>query len=130
MLLNKLWVVGFLFIIWFERCHSPVVFTEKVYFLNHDDSIYVNDLNVSIVNKGCGRQWRSGKGGPPFETVWCLIQVRHKNEPVQVLNSEGKIYSGEAEITVEKVNPGGAIEDSIPPGGCRIRVKWDAETHR
>jgi hypothetical protein len=102
----------------FAGCVShPEPFTSRSYILSPRQTIQITPLQLSITNKGCGRQWE-GDTEKPF----CGLEIRHKDSTIHAGQNYKPVYIGTIKIEIDKMNPWGLTEDSIPPGGCRIIV--------
>ncbi len=83
----------------------------------------MKELDLAITNYGCGRQWESEDGKNGIERPFCNLEIKYKDSIINAGKDFKPIFIGNAEIQLDKINPWGTEEDSIPPGGCRIWVK-------
>ncbi|MCX6320151.1 MAG: hypothetical protein NTW29_22920 [Bacteroidetes bacterium] len=95
----------------------PEPFTTRQYIIAPRQTIQISQLQLSITNKGCGRQWE-GDAEKPF----CGLEIKHKDSTYHAGQNFKPVYAGTIKIEIDKMNPWGVTEDSIPPGGCRIIV--------
>ena len=98
-------------------------FTEKRIIIASNETIKIPELNLSISNTGCGRKWIAEGDKPAFERTYCGLVAKQKDSTVTGGGDFKPIYVGNVEITIEKMNPWGREEDSVPPGGCRVLVR-------
>lgn len=105
-------------------CSYPTKpFTDRKIIIASKETVTVPELNLSITNNGCGRKWVSDDGKPMYEKPYCGLVVKQKGLTVNGGGDFKPIYIGNVEITIDKMNPWGVTEDSVPPGGCRVIVK-------
>lgn len=81
-------------------------------------------------NQGCGRQWVSTNGEPAYERAFCDITVKTKDSTYHFNPARNQFFIKNIQFDIEKMNPWGRVEDSIPPGGCRIKVSKLPDTSR
>lgn len=113
---------AFLFLI--IGCSNPSKpFTERRIVIASKQTIKVPELNLLITNNGCGRKWISDGDKPAYETPFCGLDIKRDDITLHGGGDFKPIYIGNAEITIDKMNPWGAAEDSVPPGGCRVLVR-------
>ncbi len=74
---------------------------------------------MTIINAGCGRKWMTGNGG---ERPYCDLMVKMKDSVYRFGDSFEPLYIKNIKLVIDKMNPWGREEDSVPPGGCRIIV--------
>jgi hypothetical protein len=98
-------------------------FTEKMITIAANDSVSIKEIDLTVINQGCGREWYKMDGEHSGERPYCELLIRHKDLSRAVSQRSDPIYIGEVEILVDKINPWGREEDSIPPGGCRLLVR-------
>jgi hypothetical protein len=97
--------------------HHPEPFTQKTYTIAPKQTITISQLHLSITNEGCGRQWEGGAEKP-----FCGLIIKHKDSTIRAGQNAAPIYTGTIKIEIDKMNPWGVAEDSVPPGGCRLIV--------
>lgn len=100
----------------------PEKFTEKRLIIASNQTEKINELNMSITNAGCGRKWISEDDKPAYERAYCDLTVKLKDSIYHFGDSFSPLYIKNLKLVVDKMNPWGREEDSIPPGGCRITV--------
>jgi hypothetical protein len=89
--------------------------------------VNINELNMSITNGGCGRKWimEKGKEGEDiegYERAYCDVMVKTKDSTWRFGSSFKPLYIKNLKLVIDRMNPWGSWEDSVPPGGCRIIV--------
>lgn len=105
-------------------CSSqPKPFTERKIIIASKETVKVPELNLSITNNGCERQWTTEDGKAGGESAYCGLVIQRKDSIIHAGSDFKPIYIGNVEITIDKMNPWGREEDSIPPGGCRVLVR-------
>jgi hypothetical protein len=105
-------------------CSSkPKEFTEKELVIASKQTIKVRELDLSITNNGCGRQWIVEEGKPAAERPYCDLVINRKGSTIHAGSDFKPVYIGNIEIVIDKMNPWGREEDSVPPGGCRVWVR-------
>ena len=119
-------VYGFIF----SACNAPAGFTERRVIIGSGETVRIDELKIAITNKGCGRKWVSEDRKPTYEAPYCDLEVKYRDSTLHFSSGLGPFYAGAAEIRIDKMNPWGREEDSIPPGGCRIIVNKVQDTHR
>ena len=95
-------------------------FTEAAYVLKRSETLSITPLNLQVTNRGCGRQW---EGDPGTENPLCDLEIRSGDSVWYWGHSFKPFIIRDLEFTVEKMNPWNREEDSIPAGGCLIRVR-------
>jgi predicted membrane protein len=93
-------------------------FKDKKLVIASKETVQVKELDLSITNNGCGRKWVGGAEQP-----YCDILIKWKDSTISAGADFRPVYIGNIEITLDKMNPWGKEEDSVPPGGCRVWVK-------
>ncbi len=93
-------------------------FTEMKLVIASKQTVTVKELDLSITNNGCGREWVAGAERP-----YCDLEIKRKDSIIHAGGDFKPIYIGNIEILIDKINPWGREEDSIPPGGCRLWVR-------
>jgi hypothetical protein len=78
---------------------------------------------MTITNNGCGRKWIVEGDHPAFERAYCDIAINRGDKTIRAGNDSNPVYIGDVEIDIERMNPWGREEDSVPPGGCRLWVR-------
>ncbi len=105
-------------------CSSQVKdFTERKLIIASNQTVKIKELDLSITNHGCGRKWLSEGDNLPFERPYCDLVIKCKDSSFTAGEDFNPVYFGSIEITVDKMNPWGRLEDSIPPGGCQVWVR-------
>ncbi len=100
-------------------CSSqPKKFTDKKVVVASKETVKIKELDLSITNNGCGRQWESGGERP-----YCELIIKCKDSTIYAGGNFKPVYIGNIEITLDKINPWGREEDSVPPGGCRVWIR-------
>jgi hypothetical protein len=97
---------------------SQKIFTDKKLVIANKETVKIKELNLSITNNGCGRQWESGSERP-----YCDLLIKSKDSTIHFGRDFSPITIGDIQITIDKMNPWGRQEDSVPPGGCRLWVR-------
>lgn len=97
---------------------SPKEFKEKKLIVASKETVKIKQLDLSVTNNGCGRQWVSGEERP-----YCDLIIKHKDSIFYAGSNFKPVYIGNIEITIDRMNPWGREEDSVPAGGCRIWVR-------
>jgi hypothetical protein len=100
----------------------PKKFTEKRLVIASKETVRINELDMSITNGGCGRKWIVEDGHPTSERPYCELDVKIKDSTWYFGNSFDPLYIKNLKLVIDKMNPWGAWEDHVPPGGCRIIV--------
>jgi hypothetical protein len=118
---SGLYLMIIIFFIAAGSCTMPVSeFTEKKLVIGSKQTVRIPELDLVITNNGCGRKWMMDNGG---ERPYCDLVFKRKDSVLQGGGDFKPVYLGNIEITIDKINPWGMEEDSIPPGGCRVRVR-------
>ncbi len=100
-------------------CSSqPKEFTDKKLVIASKQTEKIKELDLSITNNGCGRQWESG-----VEKPYCELIIKRKDSTIHAGRDFKTVYISNIEITIDRMNPSGREEDSVPPGGCRVWVR-------
>lgn len=116
--------LSFLITIFFAAgCSSQSNFKEKRVTIPAHETVRINEIDLSIHNKGCGRKWVSEGDKPSFERPYCDLEIKRGGKSITAGGDFKPVYIGNVEIVLEKINPWGREEDSVPPGGCRVWVK-------
>lgn len=98
--------------------YPPKRFTERTLVLGSKQSTTISELNMTITNAGCGRKWMADGGEKPY----CDLTVKVKDSIYRFGQSFDPLYILNIKLVIDKMNPWGREEDSIPAGGCRITV--------
>jgi hypothetical protein len=101
---------------------SPEKFTEKRLVIASNQTVKINELDMSLTNHGCGRKWLSEDDKPAFERPFCDVVVKMKDSTWHFGDSFQPLYIKNLKLVIDKMNPWGSWKDSVPPGGCRIIV--------
>ena len=108
----------------YAGCSNPSKpFIEKKLVIASKETVKIPELDLSITNDGCGRKWVVKGDKPGYEIPYCGLLIKQKDSAIHGGSDFTPIYIGNVEITIEKMNPWGAEEDSVPPGGCRVLVR-------
>lgn len=114
-----------------SSCGNPSKpFTERKIIIGNKETIRISELDLSITNNGCGREWSSDGGHSSFEKPYCELVIRRKDSTKHAGRNFDPVYIGNVKIEIDKMNPWSREEDSIPPGGCRVIVKKMDELSR
>ena len=100
--------------------NPPKPFTEKRIVLADKQTIRIEELDMTLTNRGCGRKWMMDKGG---EKPYCGLEVKVEDSVYQFGDSFAPLFIRNLKLEIDKMNPWGREEDSVPPGGCRVIVK-------
>ena len=120
--MKRKWIyslAGFLFLVVSSCMYPPKKFTEKRLVIASKQTASIEELNMTITNSGCGRKWMTDHGG---ERTYCDIIVKVKDSIWHFGDSFDPLYIRNLRLLIDKMNPWGREEDSIPPGGCRIII--------
>lgn len=104
-------------------CSSQVAFKEKKIILKNDETVRIKEIDLTITNNGCGRKWISEDKKPSYERPYCDLEIKKGDKTITAGGDFEPVFIGNIQIIVEKMNPWGREEDSIPPRGCRVWVK-------
>ncbi len=102
---------------------SKKPFTERRIVIANEETVKIKELGMTITNKGCGRKWVSDGDHPSYEKAYCEITVERDGKTIQIGKDSEPVYFDDLEIDIERMNPWGREEDSVPAGGCRLWVK-------
>jgi hypothetical protein len=97
--------------------HSPSRFSEKKFVIGAKQTVRVAEIGMSVTNEGCGRKWIGNEERP-----YCDISVRFKDSIYHFGESFAPLFILNYKLEIEKMNPWGREEDSVPAGGCRINI--------
>lgn len=101
----------------------PKPFTEKRVVIANQETVKVPELHLSITNNGCGRAWMSEEEGKPsYEKPFCDLVIKQNDSTIRAGKNFNPIYIGNVKIVVDRMNPWGREEDSVPAGGCRVII--------
>jgi hypothetical protein len=116
-------ITGFVLGLWLcTGCgQPPAAFKEKRVVIAPKETIQVHELNLSVTNEGCGRKWVSEEGKPAYEQAYCGLVIKYKDSTVHSSNSQ-PVYINDIVVRIDKMNPWGREEDSVPAGGCRVII--------
>jgi len=103
--------------------NSATNFADRKLIIASKETVMVKELGLTLTNYGCGRQWQSEDGKNGIEKPYCNLEIKYKDSIINAGKDFNPIFIGDAEIKLDKINPWGVEEDSIPPGGCRILIK-------
>jgi hypothetical protein len=98
--------------------NSAKEFKDKKLVIASKQTVKIKELDLSITNNGCGREWVAGAERP-----FCGLIIKRKDSTIHAGGDFKPVYIGNIEITMDRMNPWGREEDSVPPGGCRVWVK-------
>jgi hypothetical protein len=117
----KLLILIIIVFSFFAACmHPPKKFTERTLIIGSKQSASISELGMTITNGGCGRKWMADNGG---ERPYCDLTVKMKDSTYHFGSSFEPLYIRNIKLIIDKMNPWGREEDSVPAGGCRIIVK-------
>jgi hypothetical protein len=103
--------------------NKPGPFTEKKFTIPAKKTVHISEVDLSITNNGCGRKWVTVDDHPASEKPYCELVIKRNGTTVNAGQDFKPVYIGNLEITIDRMNPWGREEDSIPPGGCRVWVR-------
>src|SRR5687767_3265352 len=103
--------------------NPPEAFTEKRIIVARKQTVVIPEIDLSITNNGCGRKWVIEKDKPAFERAYCDLVIQRDKTIIHAGKDSKPVYIGDLQIDIERMNPWGREEDSVPPGGCRIWVR-------
>jgi len=63
------------------------------------------------------------KDKPGYESPYCDLVIRYRDSTVHAGSDFKPVQISNIEITLDRINPWGREEDSIPPGGCRLLIR-------
>jgi hypothetical protein len=98
-------------------------FTEKKIIVASKQTVEIPEIDLSITNNGCGRKWVTEKDRPAFERAYCDLVIQRDKTIIHAGNDSKPVYIGDLQIYIERMNPWGREEDSVPPGGCRLWIR-------
>jgi hypothetical protein len=105
-------------------CSNPSKpFTERRIIIGNKETVKISELDLSITNNGCGRKWVSDGENPSYERPYCGLVIMRKDSMLNAGSNFDPVYIGNVKIEIDRMNPWGREEDSIPPGGCRVIVR-------
>ena len=110
---------GILLMLMIGCMNPPKRFTEKRLVIASKESASIKELGMTITNGGCGRKWMTDNGG---EKPYCDLTVNTKDSIYHFGDSFEPLYIKNIKLVVDKMNPWGREEDSVPAGGCRVIV--------
>ncbi len=102
--------------------YPPKKFTEKRLVIANKQTVSIKELDMTITNNGCGRKWVVEDGKAAAERPYCDLVVKTKDSTWHFGDSFDPLYIKNLKLLVDKMNPWGREEDSVPPGGCRVIV--------
>ena len=91
---------------------------DKKIIVEKEKTVQVKEAGLSITNEGVGREF--GEFG---ERPFYHISVKKSDSIYRFPQQFEALYIGDLQLQMDKVNPWGAEEDSVPPGGCRIHIR-------
>lgn len=101
--------------------YPPKKFTEKRLVIPGMQTVRVEELDISITNGGCGKEWITDSD-PPYEKPYCNLVVKTKDSTWHFGSSFDPLYIKNLKLVIDKINDRTSNEDSVPPGGCRIII--------
>lgn len=101
-------------------------FTERSLVIARNETVFIKEIGLALTNKGCGRQW-TGEG---TEKPYCGLEVKINDSVYHFGDSFEPFYIRNIELRIDKMNPWNVVEDSVPPGGCRVSIKKLADGSR
>lgn len=93
------------------------------YIIRANETVRIQGRSVQVTNKGCGRKWISNNNQPAFESAYCDIVIKSDDSTINTSGDNDPYYIDDLEIMVDRMNPWGAMEDSVPAGAIRIAVQ-------
>ncbi len=123
--MKRKWIysIGPIFFLVVNGCmYPPKKFTEKRLVIASNQTVSINELDMSITNGGCGRKWMVDDGKAGVERPYCELVIKTKDSTWHFGDSFDPLYIKNLKLVIDKMNPWGREEDSVPPGGCRIIV--------
>jgi len=96
----------------------PKEFKERKLVIASKETVRVKELDLSITNNGCGRKWTNTEERP-----YCDLVIKYKDSTISAGHDFTPVRIGNIEIDIDRMNPWGREEDSVPPGGCRLWVR-------
>lgn len=107
--------------------YPPKKFTEKRLVIARNETVRINELDMTITNNGCGRKWimenaKDGEDIEGFIRLYCDLLVKTNDSTWHFGSSFDPLYIKNLKLLIDKMNPWGREEDSVPPGGCRVIV--------
>lgn len=122
--LIKYAVLLYSFLIAISSCSSSTNnFTDTSIIIKKGETIKVKGLGLKITNNGCGREWVSGSDGDAYEKPVCGLKYVMDDSVKYAGDSFKPVYFGNIEIEIDQMNVWNKEEDSIPPGGCRLKIR-------
>ncbi|MBC7874682.1 MAG: hypothetical protein H7Y01_11825 [Ferruginibacter sp.] len=97
---------------------QPKEFKERKLVIASKETVRVKELDLTITNNGCGRKWTNSEERP-----YCELLIKYKDSTIHAGDDFNPVYIGNIEIDIDRMNPWGREEDSVPPGGCRLWVR-------
>ena len=96
-------------------CSNPSNdFTGRKLVIASNGTVKMKELDLSITNNGCGRKWIVLEGKAGGERPYCGLVIKHKDSTIYAGSDFSPVYTGNIEITLDKINPWGREEDSVP----------------
>ena len=102
--------------------YPPKNFKEKKLVIASKETVRINELDMTISNNGCGRKWIVEDDKAAGERPYCDLIVKINNSTWHFGSSFDPLYIKNLKLVIDKMNPSGREEDSVPPGGCCIMV--------
>jgi hypothetical protein len=124
--MKRKWIynlTGILFLVVAGCMYPTKKFIEKRLVIARNETVRINELDMSITNSGCS--W-----GDYVGRVYCVLIVKTKDSTWSFENhysplhgeSFSPLYIKNLKLVIDQTNPWDQEQDSIPPGGCRIIV--------
>jgi hypothetical protein len=110
--------------------YPPKEFKDKRLVIGSGQTVHIEELGLSVTNKGCGREWTSENDQPAYEKTFCEIDVKTYDSTYRFSHKSNTLFIKNIKLEIERMNPWGREEDSIPPGGCRLLVIKLPDTSR
>lgn len=98
--------------------YSPDKFTGRSLVIARNETVRIKEIGMILTNKGCGRQW-TGDGA---EKPYCELEVKLNDSVYHFGDSFEPFYIRNIELRIDRMNPWNVVEDSLPPGGCRVSI--------
>lgn len=111
-------------------CNQPAPFDEGKYIIEKGKTITISQLRLSITNNGCGREHIVSEGQFAGERPFCQLKLTYGDSSLLLGAGFKPVIFGPARIVMDKINPWGREEDSVPAGGCRVIITRLTEVSR
>jgi hypothetical protein len=115
------YTIGLLLTGCFASCSSnsqTKLIMDKKIIVEDGKTVNIKEAGVSITNNGCGREW-----GDFGERAYYHVRVKKGDSTYNMPERFQPLYIGELQLKVDKANVWHNMEDSVPPGACRIHIQ-------